>query len=180
MVMLRQKKLPTEMNPLIKFDSDLDEFPWFLIFLEDLHKVRFESRIWEAFKKWSCLSENEAIKVLTYGTYPYINVKGNLVGSTATGDHGHFKPSRPHDIWIRRDEVQRYEKTTDPHVELATGKYLEYLILHELVHWGRHLSGAGDDFEVTKLDPNNFMKDFDSGNLFGEEAYKNFYKPHLK
>src|SRR3990170_7395961 len=114
MVMLRQKKLPTEMNPLIKFDSDLDEFPWFLIFLEDLHKVRFESRIWEAFKKWSCLSENEAYKVLSYGTYPYINVKGNLVGSTASGDHGHFKPSRPQDIWIRRDEVQRYEKTTDP------------------------------------------------------------------
>lgn len=180
MVMLRYKKLPSEIKPENNFDSDLDEFPWFLIFLEDLNLVRFDSRVWEAFKKWSCLSETEATKVLTYGTLPYINVKGAMQGSKAAHDHGHFKPSKPDDIWIRRDTVVTYERTTDPNVELESGKYLEYLILHELVHWGRHHSGVGDDFEVTKLDPNGFMKDFDSGNLFGEEAYKNFYKPHLK
>lgn len=180
MVMLRYKKLPSEINPNNDFDSDLDEFPWFLIFLEDFNLVRFDPRVWEAFKNWSCLSENEAAKVLTYGTLPYINVKGALQGPKAAHDYGHFEPSKPNDIWIRRDTVVRYEKTTDPNVELETGKYLEYLILHELVHWGRHHSGAGDDFEITKPDSYGFMKDFDSGNLFGEEAYRNFYKPHLK
>ena len=180
MVMLRPVKLPSEKTTENKFDSDLDEFPWFLNYLEDLHKVRFESRVWEAFKKWSCLSENEAYNAVTYGTYPYINVKGRLTGSTAVYDHGHFTPSKPWDLWIRRDLVQTYEKTVDPTAEFETGKSMEYLILHELVHWARHHSGVGDDFEVTKPGPNGVVIDFDSGKLFGEEAYKNFYKPHIK
>ena len=182
MVMLRPKKLPSEMNkPYNPYDSDLDEFPWFLLFLEeDLKKVMYEPRIWEAFLKWSCLGEGEAANVLTYGTYPYVNVKGKLVGSTAAHDHGHFSPSRPDEIWIRRDAVQNYEKTTDQHKEYEYAKYLEYLILHELVHWARHHSGVGDDYTETKKDPAGLIKEFDTGNLFGEEAYKNFYKPHLK
>jgi hypothetical protein len=160
MVMLRYKKLPSERTNENPYDSDLDEFPWFLNFLETLSQIRNQPKIWEAFVNWSSLSNDEAFNAVSYGTFPYINVKGNLFGSAH--DYGHFKPSMPNDIWIRRDKVQTYEKTQDPGEEWRTAKYLEKLILHELVHWGRHASGVGDDFEVNNSD---------SGDLFEADAY---------
>jgi hypothetical protein len=98
MVMLRPKKLPSEVRPNNPFESDLDEFPNVLNFLEDLSEVRFNSKVWEAFKNWSNLAKTEAHKVLTYGAYPYINVKGTISGTGAAHDHGNFKPSQPNDI----------------------------------------------------------------------------------
>lgn len=149
-------------------NSNLDEFPWFLGFLEELNEVRNNSRVWEAFVEWSALSENEAFKTVSYGTYPIVNIKKSIFDSAH--DYGHFNPSYPDDIWIRRDSVQTYEKTNDPNVEWKTGKYLEMLILHELVHFGRFHSGVGDDFEVNGRD---------SGKLFAKDAYTDPYNPHL-
>lgn len=146
----------------------LDEFPWFHMYLEELNQARYESKIWEAFLEWSCLSDNVAFNAVSYGTFPIVNIKKSIFDN-AHG-YGHFDPNFPQDIWVRRDSVQTYENTTDPTEEWQTAKYLEMLILHELVHWGRHHSGAGDDFEYDGLD---------SGKMFANAAYKNRHKPHL-
>lgn len=149
-------------------NEQLDEFPWFHLFLEDLSRLRYESKIWEPFLEWSSLSDTMAARAVAYGTFPIVNVKKSIFDNAH--DYGHFKPSFPDDIWIRRDSVQTYEKTEDPAVEWKTGKYLESLILHELVHWGRNASGVGDDFESGGLD---------SGDMFQKAAYSDPNNPHL-
>jgi hypothetical protein len=162
MVMLRNDV--TKKDPV----SDLEEFPWFHLFLEEFNSVRNESKVWEAFLEWSGLSDQDAFDAVSYGTFPYVNVKKSIFDSAH--DYGHFNSNFPDHIWVRRDSVQTYEKTTDPSVEYRTGKYLEMLILHELVHWGRHRSALGDDFEEGGLD---------SGKLFAKAAYNDPYNPHL-
>lgn len=149
-------------------NNHLDEFPWFHLFLEELAKVRYESKVWEAFQEWSGLSDTEALRAVSYGTFPIVNIKKSIFDN-AHG-YGHFNPKYPDDIWVRRDSVQTYEKTTDPNVEWRTAKYLEMLILHELVHWGRHYGALGDDFENGGLD---------SGKLFANDAYQDRHNPHL-
>lgn len=150
-------------------NHQLDEFPWFHLFLEELPEIHYRSKIWESFLEWSCLSDREGLKVVSYGTFPFVNVKASIFDSAH--DYGHFKPSRPNDIWIRRDSVQTYEKTKDVTKEWQTARYLEMLILHELVHFGRHHSGAGDDFEYGGLD---------SGDMFEKQAYINPNLPHIE
>jgi hypothetical protein len=149
-------------------NDQMEEFPWFHMFLEELVSVQYSSKIWEAFQEWSGLDESEALKAVSYGTFPIVNIKKSIFDNAH--DYGHFSESKPDDIWVRRDSVQTYEKTTDATVEWETGKYLEMLILHELVHWGRFHSALGDDFEENGLD---------SGKLFANAAYTNRHKPHL-
>ncbi len=149
-------------------NKDLDEFPWFHLFLEELFQIRENSKVWEPFLEWSSLPDSEAYRAVCYGTFPFVNVKGSLFGDPHS--YGHFSPSTPDDIWVRRDSVQTYEKTSNPGIEWKTGKYLEMLILHEMVHWGRHHSGVGDDFYVGEAD---------SGRMFAKAAYNDPYNPHL-
>ena len=148
-------------------NNDLDTFPWFHRYLEEFNSVRFDSKRWEAFLEWSGLSENDAATAISYGTFPIINIKPTL---SSPHDHGHFNPNFPDDIWIRRDSVQTYEHTEDEARAFQTAKYLEKLILHELVHWGRNYAALGDDFEY---DGN------DSGDMFENAAYSNPNLPHL-
>lgn len=142
-----------------KFDSYLQNFS---------NSVQDSQKVWDAFLKWSCLDVSSAVEVLSYGTYPIIKIKDSIFDSAH--DYGHFNPSFPDEIWIRRDAVQTFDKTTDARVEFEKGKYLESLILHELVHWGRYWTSSEDESEGG----------LDNGDKFQEEAYKNVYKPHLQ
>ena len=149
-------------------NHDLDTFPWFHLYLEEFNNVRYDSKRWEPFLEWSGLSDDDAFNAVSYGTYPFVNVKKSIFDSAH--DYGHFNPNFPDDIWVRRDSVQNYENTSDEVKAFQTAKYLEMLILHELVHWGRHRSALGDDFEDGGLD---------SGKLFAKAAYKDPFNPHL-
>lgn len=148
-------------------NDDLDRYPWFHLFLEEFSYVRQDSKRWEPFLEWSGLSETAAFDAVSYGTFPFVNVKKTLYSPY---DYGHFSPKFPNDIWIRRDSVQGYETTEDEARAFQYAKYLEKLILHELIHWGRHAGALGDDFEYSGND---------SGDMFENAAYSNPNMPHL-
>lgn len=152
---------------MLRYD-DLDTFPWFHLYLEDFNSIRSDSKRWEPFLEWSGLSPDDAFTAVSYGTYPIVNIKKSI--NSNAHDYGHFNPNFPDDIWIRRDSVQIYENTEDEARAFQTEKYLEKLILHELVHWGRHRGALGDEFEYDGRD---------SGDMFEESAYSNPNMPHL-
>jgi hypothetical protein len=142
-----------------KFDSYLQNFS---------NSVQDSQKVWDAFLKWSFLDVAAAVEALSYGTYPIIKVKDSIFGSAH--DYGHFKSSFPNEIWIRRDSVQTFNSTTDATVEYQTGKYLESLILHEMVHWGRYWTSSEDKEEGG----------LDNGDRFQAEAYKDVNNPHIQ
>ena len=148
-------------------DSQIVEFPWFDMFLMDFSYVRDLPKVWNAFLKWSYLDEETAANAVSYGTFPIVNVKKSL---HSPYDNGHWNISMPNEVWIRRDEVKIYEKTMDPIIEFNAAKYLESLILHELVHWGRYQMSAEDPY---------YEGQKDSGDMFKREAYKDPNQPHL-
>ncbi len=143
-----------------KFDSYLQNFS---------NSVQDSQKVWEAFLKWSCLDVAAAVEALSYGTYPIIKIKKSAQDNAADGDYGHFNSSFPNEIWIRRDTVESFDRTKDANREFMYGKYLESLILHEIVHWGRHWMSMEDKIEGG----------LDTGDKFQAEAYTNVNQPHL-
>lgn len=149
-------------------DEDIVEFPNFDVYLQTFHKIQDNKKVWDAFLKWSYLPIDTADESVSYATYPIVNVKKSIFGNAY--DYGHYSSDFPDDIWIRRDSVQTYEKSNDATKIHQTERYLESLILHEMVHWGRYQMSSKD-----KDDPDGT----DSGDKFQKEAYTNPHKPHL-
>jgi len=88
--------------------------------------------------------------------------------------YGHFNSSRPNEIGISRiEELNTLEspKATSTAI-YQDEKYLQKLLLHELVHWGRYWSMDDDKY----VDP---ASQTDTGDAFENEAYDNPDMPHL-
>jgi hypothetical protein len=147
------------------YDQHIVEFPRFEFFLQSLgSNVQDNDRIWEAFLKWSTLDVDSAVTCLSWGAFPIVKVRKEF----DPGSHGSFKPSEPDIISVRRDKVSDYSNGKDETRVYQHGKFLEMLILHELVHWGRHAMSRED-----------YEDDPDSGRRFAMEAYDNVAQPHL-
>jgi hypothetical protein len=142
-------------------DIGVADFPNFNSYLQGFNRVLREPRIWDAFKKWSGLNSALAQMSASYGSAPAID----FLPLSAT-HYGEFKPSYSHRIWIRIDKVRSYEN----HQRYNDGKYLQKLILHEMVHWGRH---------IAHLDDADRGGCVDNGDRFENDAYTNPYQPWL-
>lgn len=148
-------------------DDHIVEFPNFEFFLHGLSsRVQDEQKVFDAFLKWSTLDVSAAVECLSFSTNPLI-----LVPKSITGPHsyGEFECAQPNLIEVRRDKVQEFDKGRDEAKIYRDGKYLEMLILHELVHWGRHWMSRED-----------YEDDPDSGRRFAIEAYADYTHPHIK
>lgn len=132
-----------------------------------LHLVANNPKIWEPFKFWSKLPENEARAAVNGGTYPYIIVEPDK--STGGNKAGCFKPWHPDYIFIGRIEADEIKEGWDEFALPGLFKEMEATILHELVHWGRHKKL----FDQPKFTEDGFT--FDVGTKFEREAY-----PELK
>lgn len=149
-------------------DKDIVDFPNFEGYLQTFQQIQDNKKVWDAFLKWSYLPADLAVQSVSYATYPIVNVKKSIFDNAY--DYGHFSPERPDDIWVRRDSVQTYENSEDTTEVYQTERYLESLILHEMIHWGRYHMSSLDKEEKDGTD---------SGDKFQAEAYSNPYKPHL-
>lgn len=155
--------------------SKIEEYPNFDKYIQYFVQVMDEPRIWDAFLKWSCLDENTAINCVSYNTFPEIVLPDKkTVLIAGVHGYGHFKPSLPDQININKiNELNALEsdKTSSAGLYQAE-KYLQKLILHELVHWGRHQAMEPDEY-VDKV------KLIDTGDAFEAEAYNDPSYPHL-
>ncbi len=156
-------------------DSKIDEYPNFDKYLQYFVQSMDEPRVWDAFLKWSCLDENSAIKCVSYNTYPEIVVpsKDKLL-TAGVHSYGHFKPSLPNQINVNKvSELINLESSKTSSAKLyQTEKYLQKLILHELVHWGRCWSMEEDEY----VDKATLT---DTGDAFEIDAYSNPDMPHI-
>jgi len=140
-------------------DIGIADFPNFDRHLRSLNRVISQPRIWNAFTKWSGLSKSQAQMSVSYGSAPAID----FLPMSST-DYGGFEEAFPHRIWLRIDKVREYENRLQP----ASGRFLHMLILHEMVHWGRHLFHLPDSAHGGYVD---------NGDNFENEAYDNPYNP---
>jgi hypothetical protein len=127
-----------------------EDFPNFDRYLQEFARVMSEPKIWNAFKKWSGLSDSLAQMSVTYGGAPVIDFLPQT-----TRHHGEFQPASSHRIWIRVDKVRDYENSQD----YSNGKYLQLLILREMVDWGRHLAHLHDDDRSGGVDNRDRFED---------------------
>lgn len=156
-------------------DISRQEYPNFDKYLQYFIQAMDEPRIWNAFLKWSCLDESSAIKCVSYNTFPEIVVPSKEKVLTAgVHSYGHFKPSLPNQININKvsDLITLDSDKTSAAELYRTEKYMQKLILHELVHWGRFWSMESDDY----VDKATLT---DTGDAFELDAYDNPDKPHL-
>ncbi len=155
--------------------SSAKEYPNFDIYLQYFVQAMDEPRVWEAFKKWSCLDESSAIKCVSYNTYPEIVVPNkDKVLTAGVHSYGHFKPSLPNQINVNKvSELIAIDSGKTSSAKLyQTEKYLQKLILHELVHWGRYWSMEDDEY----VDKATLT---DTGDAFEIDAYSNPDMPWL-
>jgi hypothetical protein len=142
-------------------DIGIADFPNFDSYLQGFNRVLREPKIWKAFKKWSGLSDGFAQMSVNYGSAPAIDFL-----PLSSTDYGGFEEAYAHRIWIRIDTVRTYEN----HQRYNDGKYLQELILHEMVHWGRHLLRLPDSEHGGYVD---------NGDRFENDAYVDPYRPWL-
>lgn len=134
-------------------DIGIADFPNFDRYLQGFNRVMSQPRIWTAFKKWSGLSNAQALMSVSYGSAPAIDFL-----PLSSVDYGGFEEASAHRIWIRIDKLRSYEN----HQATSVGRYLQMVILHEMVHWGRHLVHLPDNVHGAYVD---------NGDKFENEAY---------
>ena len=153
----------------------IDVYPNFDTYLQYFVQVVDEPRIWEAFLSWSCLDESTAIKCVSYATWPMIAIPPPEKFQTAgVHGYGHFEASKPDQIGIEKlEKLRTIESSTASSASVYRAeKYLQKLILHELVHWGRYWAMESDDY----VDKDTLT---DTGDAFEIDAYDDPDNPHL-
>jgi hypothetical protein len=148
----------------------------------DLQKVVGNALVWNAFLKWSTLNHNDALAAVCGETPPFVVIEPKFDGSKS----GCFNSGEPNIIRLSREDAQHVKGVEDEFRRREALKGLEATLLHELVHWGRHKSGAPHTkykkdgkggFVEIKPGENLKPKDiFDVGRRFEVEAYP-YYMP---
>jgi len=153
----------------------IDDYPNFDSYLQYFVQVMDEPRIWDAFLKWSCLDESTATKCVSYATWPMIVVPPpEKLEYAGVHGYGHFDSSKPNEIGIEKlEKLRTLESPSSSSTSIYNAeKYLQKLILHELVHWGRYWAMESDEY----VDKATWT---DTGDAFEIDAYANPDFPHL-
>jgi hypothetical protein len=118
----------------------------------------FERYIPGRYKKYLKHSGDEARakKALQFGQGPSFKIRNTkaIIGSTA---NGFFWASYPNDIYLEIANAKKFEANHAKY-EIA----LQYLLLHELIHYVRHHASLADD---------NLADGSDLGDAFENDAY---------
>jgi hypothetical protein len=115
---------------------------------------RYVPKRYKAYAK-HCGDDAKALEGITYCTGPKLKVVDTV---TAIGEfaNGYFwEPHGKDNLFIDRKNAKKYEKNPDKyHVAI------QYLLLHELIHWARSAGGLSEEFDGQE-----------AGNSFEVEAY---------
>jgi hypothetical protein len=141
--------------------------------------VQNNKKVWDAFLKWSTLDHTQAFYAISYGTYPKIQLYDTIFSNPHS--HGHFKPKFPDVITVSLQMAQKLHWAETAQEKLMAEKSLEYLILHEMCHWGRHKNGQQDgNYSKTNGKFNEDLSgNLDTGDRFELEAYTNPAQPWI-
>ena len=112
-----------------------------------------------------CINEKWAVIGITAGDGPMLTVR-DLKPLHQDDPAGLFIPGMPDSIFIHEQLVKLYE--ADP------SKYeigLQYLVLHELIHWARHQGGEPAKVVATPKRPLRGQRPGEAGDEFEYYAY---------
>ena len=142
----------------------------------DLRLVVHNHRLWSSFLHWSKLTREQALQAVSGGTFPYVD----CLHKDGTSS-GCFRKSKSDTISVFYYDITGANGTNDGFKQRERLKDLEFTVLHELVHWGRHLNG----FEQTRYSfidgkfIENGFGDIDVGKRFELEAYPSYMPAYM-
>ena len=111
----------------------------------NLPKARNKPKIFNSFKKYASLTDQEAIRAINHGSEPEIDYRHM---PTANGEFWGAK--YPNTVFISKDICDRFKRSVvdanDPRMHVL----LEATLLHEMVHWGDWMDGKVTAGELGK------------------------------
>jgi hypothetical protein len=112
---------------------------------DNLPKVKTNTKVFNAFMKYSEQNTTVATQALTAGNNPTIDFRAMI------GANGEFEGSTfPETVFLAKDICEKFENSPTDAKDKRMHVLIESTILHEMVHWGDWKDGVDQPGEEGK------------------------------